>query len=38
MQGKNDMKPIAISQVFEQILNVSLSLLAAFILVQSSMS
>ena len=36
MQGKSDMKPIAISQVFEQIINVTLSLLGAFILVQSS--
>ena len=36
MQGKSDMRPIAISQVFEQILNVTLSLLGAFILVQSS--
>ena len=36
MQGKSDMKPIAISQVFEQILNVSLSLLGAFILYESS--
>jgi stage V sporulation protein B len=38
MQGKNDMRPIAISQVFEQILNVTLSLLGAFILYQSSLS
>lgn len=38
MQGKSDMKPIAVSQVFEQILNVTLSLLAAFILVQSSVA
>lgn len=36
MQGKSDMRPIAISQVFEQILNVTLSLLGAFILYQSS--
>lgn len=38
MQGKSDMKPIAISQVLEQLINVPLSLLAAFILVQSSIS
>lgn len=38
MQGKSDMEPIAISQVFEQILNVTLSLLGAFILVQSSVA
>lgn len=36
MQGKSDMTPIAISQVAEQILNVVISLLFAFILVQSS--
>ena len=38
MQGKSDMRPIAISQVFEQIINVTLSLLGAFILVQSSVA
>jgi stage V sporulation protein B len=37
MQGKNDMTPIAVSQVFEQFLNVFISLLCAFILVQSSL-
>jgi stage V sporulation protein B len=36
MQGKSDMTPIAISQVAEQILNVVISLLCAFILVQAS--
>ncbi|MDS0525765.1 polysaccharide biosynthesis protein [Clostridium sp. SHJSY1] len=36
MQGKSNMTPIAISQVAEQILNVVISLLCAFILVQGS--
>lgn len=38
MQGKNNMKPIAISQVYEQLLNVFISLLGAFILVQTSLT
>lgn len=38
MQGKSEMTPIAISQIAEQFLNVVLSLLCAFILVQSSIS
>lgn len=37
MQGKNDMTSIAISQILEQFLNVIISLLCAFILVQSSL-
>lgn len=36
MQGKNDMAPIGVSQIIEQLLNVVVSLLCAFILVQSS--
>lgn len=36
MQGKNNMKAIAISQILEQFINVILSLLFAFIFVQSS--
>lgn len=38
MQGKNDMTPIGISQIIEQFLNVVVSLLCAFILVESSIA
>lgn len=36
MQGKNNMKSIAISQIIEQIINIVVSLLAAFILIKIS--
>lgn len=38
MQGKNDMTFIGISQIIEQLLNVVISLLCAFILVQGSIA
>ena len=38
MQGKMNMKAIGVSQILEQILNVFVSLLFAFILVQFSLN
>lgn len=37
MQGKNNMKSIAVSQIIEQFINIMVSLLAAFILVKISL-